>query len=77
MSETLVICLAFGILLLLNGISLVLVHTTKFGKDYYQSVKKQGKGQEAFFNIWMILTGICFWGAVGIGKLLEKIRKGE
>lgn len=74
MSETAVICLAFGILFVLNVISLILVHTTEYGKDYYKGVKNQGKGYEIFFNIYMLIVGICFWGAVGASKLLEKIR---
>lgn len=75
MSETAVLCLAFGTLFVLNVISLILIHTTEYGKDYYKGVKNQGKWYEVFFNFWMILTGVCFWGAVGLGKLLEKVRK--
>lgn len=75
MSETLVICLAFVILLVLNVTSLILIHTTEYGKDYYFGVKKEGKGYEVFFNFWMILCGICFWGAAGFSWLRGKIRK--
>lgn len=74
MSEAAVLCLAFGTLFVLNVISLILVHTTEYGKDYYKGVKNQGKGYEVFFNIYMLIVGICFWGAIGCGKLLEKIR---
>ena len=74
MSETAVLCLAFGTLFVLNVISLILVHTTEYGKDYYKGVKNQGKGYEIFFNIYMLIVGICFWSAVGASKFLEKIR---
>lgn len=74
MSETGVICLALGIVLLLNIISIILLHTTEYGKKYYAEVKKNSIGYQIFFNIWMLLCGFCFWGAAGFSKLLELIR---
>ena len=75
MSDTLVTSIAFGIVLLLNIISIILLHTTKYGKDYYAAVKRNSIGYQIFFNFWMLLCGVCFWIAAGFSKLLEKLRK--
>jgi hypothetical protein len=75
MSETGVLCLAFGIVLLLNIISIILLHTTDYGKDYYARVKKNSIGYQIFFNVWMLLCGFCFWIAVGVSKVIEILRK--
>jgi len=74
MSDTLITCLAFGIILLLNIISILLLHTTKYGKDYYAGVKRNSIAYQIFFNFWMLLCGSCFWIAVSFSKLMEKIR---
>ena len=75
MSETLVLCLVFGILFLLNGISLLLLHTTNYGKNYYESLKQtESSGYLIFFNIWMLLTGVAYWIAFGVGELIQAIR---
>ncbi len=75
MSETLILCLVFGILLFLNGISLLLLHTTKYGKNYYKSLKQtESPGYLIFFNAWMLLTGVCYWIAFGVGELIQIIR---
>ena len=75
MSETGILCLAFGIVLLLNIISIILLHTTEYGKDYYAAVKKNSIGYQIFFNIWMLLCGFCFWITAGLGKILELVRR--
>lgn len=60
MSDTIVLCITFGTLLLLNIISLILMHCTKVGRYFYSDYARS-KREKVFINIYMIFVGITFW----------------
>ena len=57
------------------GYLFLLLHTTKYGKDYYKSLKQiESPGYLIFFNAWMLLTEVYYWIAFGTGELIQLIR---
>lgn len=72
--DTYILLFAFGIVFLLNVISLILVYVTPYGKDYLKSVKNNSIGYQVFWHIYFLIVGVCFWPTVGISKLIELIR---
>ena len=71
-----IVLLVLGIVLFLNLLSLILMHTTKVGRFFYDNLKET-KAYKIFYNFWMVLTGITFWiqvlyVRVRYGKIWEK-----
>lgn len=60
MTDIQIVLMAFGILLGLNLLSLLLMHTTKVGRYFYDNIAG-GKSYKIFYNFWMVITGITFW----------------
>lgn len=61
--------IVFGCLLGVNLLSLLFVWL------FRKEVIPVDKGRKAFFVFWMCLCGFLYWVTVGIGKLIEWIRK--
>lgn len=72
MSEGALIGLVFGVLFLLNVISLLCFKFTKIGK-YFSADFYDNKQDSIIATICMLLCGICFWFIV----LYVRIRYGK
>lgn len=72
MADIQIVFMTFGILLGLNLLSLLLMHTTKVGKYFYDNISGS-KSYKIFYNFWMVITGITFWLQV----LFVRIRFGK
>lgn len=72
MTDTAVTLMAFGIVLLLNIITIIVVHCTK--DDIYYLGKKT-TWQKIWFHAYFLLVGCMYYPTVGISKLVQWIRK--
>lgn len=73
-TDSIVMLSVFGGLFLLNAISLILVWTTSYGKDWiFDTMSTSTKGFFIFWNFYMLIVGITFW----IAALFDIIRYGK
>ena len=72
MTDITVPLLAFGIILLLNIITIVVIHATK--DDFYYGNYDKTIGKKIFFHAYFLLVGFLYYPTVGISKLIQWIR---
>ena len=60
MSDIVVTLIVFGIILILNAISLICMRFTEVGKYFYKDYSKTTK-EAVVINIYMMCVGVAFW----------------